>query len=161
MTVKKAELESNARKLVTRMLATGVVTNAESMGCTKEELATVSTDVGFPLPYSYELFLSLMGKAESKMFPVGAMFFDDLGEVYHLAGFFNSPIERWLPPDAIPICGEIMGEQVCFFLASDDPIDPPVYRSAIGADHTEKIGDSFWELMEIEMNCALEREKDE
>lgn len=158
---KKASLKSKAQELVSRMLATGVVSASEAMGCSDEELAQVSADVGFPLPYSYELFLSLIGKAKTKMFPVGAILFDDLGTVYHLAGYFNSPIDRWLPPDAIPICGDITGEQLCFVLASDDPIDPPVYRSATGADYVEKIGDSFWELMETEMNCALEREQNE
>lgn len=154
---KKSLLESRANDLVARMHQSDLINSAGEEGCSMNEIERVCNDVGQQIPFSYQLFLQLLGKVKSPIFSEVAILFDELDNVYDLVGYLDSEMSQWLPLESIPFCAETIGGQVCFFLSTDDVIDPPVYRSALGTTRIKKVADSLWDLVEDEIDSLLQK----
>jgi hypothetical protein len=111
-----------------RLVAEGVATDADIIGCSAEEVAQVVAAQGAPLPWLYERFLRVMGKGAGDLLIGSDVYFPKVLDLrraaLELLGECGHPFD--LPETAVVFLMH-QGYQFMYF-ESAQPEDPPVMR---------------------------------
>lgn len=144
------DMNERVEELIKRIISKGVVSTEDIGGCADDELNEIEKMAGNRLPYSYKLFMKRLGKSSDRLFDDACIYFDELKDLYLESGIIGDEEQHRLPDNGIPMWCDILGGQICYCLATDDDIDPPVYRFYNETNESVKVADSIWDCIEEE-----------
>jgi hypothetical protein len=149
----KEELMLDPKQFVTRLLAAGIATPREIIGCSADEIAALEAFHGIKLPLAYTDFLRVAGRCAGKFIYDVDFLYDKLFTLNALAADLLNDWEKGqlkLPTNAF-VFAMRYGEQFMFFEADGKNDDPPVFFYFEGHKKFKHIANSVWEVLEAEL----------
>jgi hypothetical protein len=125
----ESKLESYfGKQLIDKIIAAGLATPRNILGCSQEEILLLELQIGFKLPIVYREILSAIGKSAGKFFLGTDMFFPGLLKLNQYAKELLGDAESSLTlPERACVFLMHQGYQFSFFVAHDSEADPDVF----------------------------------
>lgn len=142
---------------IDQLIAAGLATPDNLLGCSEEDIAEVESKLNIKLPEIYKVFLRRMGKESGDFMPECLLSFPLVARYGRESAdaVINAKTDYRLPQAAFVFI-ERYGCQFFFFDTSDENSNPPVYRYHEGDKQPVRIADSFAQALEMALQDQLE-----